>query len=114
MYWRRFAVKDIPLKSQPEFEVWLRDRWHEKDKLMEHYLVTGSFPGNSPAIKTNGANGLTKEEFVKSEPRLAFWWEVGYIYLPLATYVLLLNLVWKFWLMAAYVRKVTELEASAQ
>ncbi|KAG9232551.1 acyltransferase-domain-containing protein [Amylocarpus encephaloides] len=114
MYWRCFAVKDIPIKSQPEFEDWLRDRWHEKDKLMEQYLVTGSFPGFPPAIQNNETNGVRKEAFVESKPRLAFWWEVGYIYLPLATYALLLNLVWKFWLMAAHVRKVTDLGGSTQ
>ena len=44
MHWRRFAVKDIPIADPAEFEVWLRERWAEKDRLLEYYMASGCFP----------------------------------------------------------------------
>ncbi|RPA80154.1 acyltransferase-domain-containing protein [Ascobolus immersus RN42] len=44
MHWRRFRISEIPYSSTTDFEVWLRERWQEKDDLMEHYLVNGFFP----------------------------------------------------------------------
>lgn len=51
MYWRRFAVSSIPTDSKA-FEQWLRDRWIEKDTLMEQYLTTGRFPADDGADYT--------------------------------------------------------------
>lgn len=34
---------EIPASEHEEFDQWLRDRWHEKDALMDRYLKTGSF-----------------------------------------------------------------------
>lgn len=44
MHWRRFAVKDIPIADPAEFEIWLRERWTEKDRLLEYYMESGCFP----------------------------------------------------------------------
>ena len=33
MYWRRFRINTIPLDDPKKFELWLRLRWREKDKL---------------------------------------------------------------------------------
>lgn len=44
MHWRRFPVKDIPIADPAEFEVWLRERWSEKDILLEYYMENGCFP----------------------------------------------------------------------
>ena len=44
MYWRRFAVKEIPISDAAAFELWLRDRWTEKDELLEYYAENGRFP----------------------------------------------------------------------
>lgn len=44
LYWRRFRVADIPLDTPEAFETWLREKWYEKDALMEEYLKTGRFP----------------------------------------------------------------------
>ncbi|KAE8357131.1 hypothetical protein BDV27DRAFT_164806 [Aspergillus caelatus] len=46
MYWRRFAVSDIPLDDQKEFDAWLRARWTEKDQLLDEYFETGRFPSD--------------------------------------------------------------------
>ena len=40
---RRFPVDDLP-DSAAGLRRWLLERWHEKDELLEHFYVSGSFP----------------------------------------------------------------------
>ena len=96
MYWRRFAVKDIPLGDHEKFDVWLRERWYEKDALIEQFITNGRFPGTVPA--QNGVqNGVVKEQHIETEVKLAHWWEVGNIFLVLATYGLVANILARIW-----------------
>ncbi|KAI5838899.1 acyltransferase-domain-containing protein [Morchella snyderi] len=44
MHWRRFAVSSIPISDPHLFELWIRQRWIEKDHLLEHYMLNGRFP----------------------------------------------------------------------
>lgn len=46
MYWRRFEVSSIPVSSPSEFEIWVRERWLEKDRLLEQFNTTGRFPAD--------------------------------------------------------------------
>lgn len=46
MYWRRFAVSSIPVSDSKAFEQWVRDRWIEKDRLLEQFQTTGRFPAD--------------------------------------------------------------------
>lgn len=101
MYWRRFAVKDIPLGDHEKFDLWLRERWYEKDALIEEYLTTGRFPGIVPAAKEM-ANGAMKEEHIETEVKLAHWWEVGSIFVVLATFGLVANLLARVWELVIY------------
>ncbi|KAE8318059.1 acyltransferase-domain-containing protein [Aspergillus transmontanensis] len=88
MYWRRFAVSDIPLNDQKEFDAWLRARWTEKDQLLDEYFETGRFPsdlagfvdnvGVSESLKAAAAAGYV-EVFV----RLGHWSEIGRIFMVL-------------------------------
>jgi 1-acyl-sn-glycerol-3-phosphate acyltransferase len=91
-YWRRFLVDDIPLDNQEQFGLWLRERWYEKDALMEQYLSTGRFPANP-------ANTLTKdrEEFLETEVRTRYPFEFLQIFSVLAGFGLLVNLILKLW-----------------
>ena len=94
-------MKDIPLGDHDKFELWLRDRWYEKDAFIEQYLNTGRFPGTIPAI--NGAtNGAVKEEFIETEVKLAHWWEVGNIFVVLATFGLVANILARVWTSVVY------------
>ncbi|KAF8928187.1 hypothetical protein BGZ47_001766 [Haplosporangium gracile] len=43
MHLRRFAIKEIP-ETEPEFVEWVRQRWQEKDELMEEFYTSGKFP----------------------------------------------------------------------
>ncbi|KAK1756957.1 Phospholipid/glycerol acyltransferase [Echria macrotheca] len=68
-YWRRFRVADIPLDNQEEFDVWLRERWYEKDALMEQYIATGRFPPSPPS---KGHSGFLETE-VRTRYRFEFF-----------------------------------------
>ncbi|KAK4128013.1 acyltransferase-domain-containing protein [Parathielavia appendiculata] len=91
-YWRRFRIADIPLDNQEEFDVWLRERWYEKDAFMEQYLSTGRFP-ESPANPLNKG----QEGFLETEVRTRYPWEILQIFSVLGAFGLLLNLLLKTW-----------------
>lgn len=96
MYWRRFAVKDIPLDDAEKFELWLRERWYEKDSFIEHFLVTGRFPAAKEA--TNGVPaGKGNDDFIETEVKLNNILEVGNIFVVLASAALVANLLAKVW-----------------
>ncbi|KAI0199463.1 acyltransferase-domain-containing protein [Astrocystis sublimbata] len=84
-YWRRFAVADIPLESSEDFDKWLRERWYEKDELMEQYVATGRFP----------ANGAGAKGHLETKVKTQYWWEFVRIYMMVGTFGMLLNVVLK-------------------
>ncbi|RMZ72024.1 1-acyl-sn-glycerol-3-phosphate acyltransferase gamma [Pyrenophora seminiperda CCB06] len=44
MHWRRFRIADIPVENTHAFEVWLRNRWREKDYMLEYFSRHTRFP----------------------------------------------------------------------
>jgi hypothetical protein len=44
MHWRRFHFDDIPYENTHAFEVWLRNRWREKDYMLEYFSRHNRFP----------------------------------------------------------------------
>lgn len=102
MYWRRFAVKDIPLNNVEEFDVWLQKRWREKDALLEQYITTGRFPSN--ASDNNGVSpvGRVKYDFIETEVKLAKWYEIGKMFIVLAILALFANIGAKVWTTLRY------------
>ncbi|KAF1832479.1 acyltransferase-domain-containing protein [Decorospora gaudefroyi] len=44
MHWRRFHLDDIPIEHTKAFEVWLRNRWREKDYMLEYFNRNNRFP----------------------------------------------------------------------
>jgi hypothetical protein len=101
MYWRRFAVKNIPLDNSEEFDLWLREKWYEKDAIMEEYMTTGRFPASAEAI--DGA-GEDKGGYIETEVKLAHWWEVANIFGVLVAIALGFNLLSRAWTWAVYGR----------
>lgn len=97
MHWRRFALNDIPLDTPEEFDVWLRERWYEKDAFMEQYLTTGRLPADRLATK-----GATPDGYIETEVKLTHWWEVGNIFIVLAAFGLVANLLLRAWNVALY------------
>ena len=65
MYWRRFPVSSIPVDDNEAFDLWLRERWIEKDKLLEQYVQTGRFPANDGFDSDVKQNGPTSGGYQK-------------------------------------------------
>jgi lysocardiolipin and lysophospholipid acyltransferase len=94
MYWRRFAIRDIPLDDQVEFDLWLREKWYEKDALMEEYISNGRFPASAEAISETKA---VRNGYIETEVKLAHWWEAGGIVIVWATFAFVLYLLGRIW-----------------
>ncbi|KAL8827550.1 MAG: hypothetical protein Q9191_003117 [Dirinaria sp. TL-2023a] len=110
MYWRRFATSSIPTSDPAEFELWLRQRWLEKDALLEDYVRNGRFPADEghdpdgePVI--NGSSGAKVAQgagFIETSVRLARWYEIGHIFAILASFALTANIMAKLWNLVFY------------
>ena len=97
MHWRRFAISSIPIHDEKAFSDWLLARWREKDDLLEYYLENGRFPadeGTTPAV--NGGNSLKGAGYIETEVRPSSPLEVLTIFVPLAAFVLVVNVILKF------------------
>ncbi|GAM85596.1 hypothetical protein ANO11243_036030 [Dothideomycetidae sp. 11243] len=57
MYWRRWRISELPVDDDDAFSMWLRNRWTEKDYLLEHFFRHGTFPAGDPvkAMKADAA-----------------------------------------------------------
>ena len=86
-HWRRFRVDDIPLGDHEKFDVWLRDRWFEKDALMEQYTSTGRFPPCD----------FGKKEYIETEVRTKYPWEILQVFTVLGIVGLVWNTVLGVW-----------------
>jgi hypothetical protein len=103
MYWRRFALSDIPLDDTEAFEVWLRERWIEKDALLEEYVSTGRFPAAKDlefeTKKSNDGSVITSHKggFIETEMKPAHWFEVFRVFMVLVGFGITANLLARFW-----------------
>ncbi|KAF4554643.1 Acyltransferase-like protein 4 [Elsinoe fawcettii] len=68
MYWRRWRISDIPIDDTEKFSQWLRQRWIEKDYLLEFFQRHGAFPEGDPtqAIKQEIALAKFSAQQVKA------------------------------------------------
>lgn len=83
-------MSSIPLDDAKEFENWLKLRWDEKDELLNCFSQTGRFPADDAATA-----GKTKS-YIDTEVRLVKWYEVGQIFVVLATLALIVNVITRF------------------
>jgi hypothetical protein len=51
MHFRRFRISSIPIDNDKAFEIWLRNRWREKDYLLEHFQRFNRFPDDDNWMK---------------------------------------------------------------
>lgn len=98
MHWRRFAVADIPLDDQKEFDAWLRARWAEKDQLLEECFETGRFPSSlSGSIDTDDVSveqkAAASDGYVEAHVKVVHWSELGRVFMVLAAVTILCRLV---------------------
>lgn len=104
MYWRRFAVKDIPIE-QAQFEAWVLDRWREKDELLDYFHKNNRFPADDDSITlhkavSNGA-GVTKPvknvSYIETQLRPENPLEFLQIFVPSLAVGLILHLIRQMW-----------------
>lgn len=90
MYWRRFPVSSIPIHDSHKFEYWLRARWTEKDRLIEHYYRTGRFPADTDV--SQGSDGKTRRGagYIETEIKPSHWYEFLQIFAPIGLFALVL------------------------
>lgn len=60
MHWRRFRISSIPTNDADAFGMWLRNRWTEKDHLLEYFYRHGAFPIGDPIAAMREGNRLEK------------------------------------------------------
>ena len=87
MYWRRFALSSVPLDDAKAFEIWLNQRWKEKDEVLECFNKTGRFPAD------DAATAEKTDDYIETEGKLVRWYEFGQIFAVLATLALVANVI---------------------
>jgi lysocardiolipin and lysophospholipid acyltransferase len=92
MYWRRFAVADIPVDDAEKFGAWVSARWQEKEQFLEQYFRTGLFPADEASLQ---AMGNSKAGYVETEVKLRKWYEVGQLLVVPAALALVANVISK-------------------
>jgi lysocardiolipin and lysophospholipid acyltransferase len=100
MYWRRFAVSEIPINDPKAFDEWLLERWREKDRLLEGYLQTGRFPANDGEDEAPNGTIFKKAEcegYIETEIRTKSPFEFLRIYVPMTALYLIIRLISQFW-----------------
>ena len=90
MYWRRFRVSDIPLDDSKKFELWLRQRWIEKDKFIEDYLRTGRLPADTGTSKNSKDENITGAGHIEAEIKPKYWYEFLQVFAPIGLFALVL------------------------
>lgn len=91
MYWRRYAIKNIPIHNDKAFELWLMARWREKDLLIENYLQTGRFPADRGATKLASSGAIIRGTGHSCvQIRSSHWYEFLQIFAPMGVLAMIL------------------------
>lgn len=90
MYWRRFAIKDIPLHNEKAFELWLIARWREKDLLIENYLIHGRFPADTGTSRKPSGEVKRGAGHLNVEIKSNHWYEFLQIFAPMGILAMVL------------------------
>ncbi len=98
-------MSSIPLDDPEKFDLWVRQRWLEKEQLLEQYVLNGRFPADeghgSEAEPAENGSGSSKvihgPGFIETEVKLAHWYEIGQIFLFLAVWALIADSFVKLW-----------------
>jgi 1-acyl-sn-glycerol-3-phosphate acyltransferase len=105
MHWRRFHLDTIPIDNTKAFDVWLRNRWREKDYMLEYFNRNNRFPAEdfwkehldmgevssgSQSIRTVPRPAITIETEVKS----GNWNEFVKIFAPITSVMMALTVAY--------------------
>lgn len=97
MHWRRFRIADIPLGDEKVFGEWVLARWREKDDLLQYFVEHNRFPADEGETLANGSGGksLKGAGWIETEVKPAKWFEWVQIFIPLAAFGLVINVIVK-------------------
>lgn len=84
-------------------------RWLEKDRLLEQYIQTGRFPADDGHDSDgepleSGGKMIKGAGYIETEVKLARWYEIGQIFVVLATVALIADVLAKAWNLAVHGR----------
>lgn len=74
--------------------MWLREKWYEKDAIMEEYMTNGRFPASVEATSETKAD---RDGYIETEVKLAHWWDLGSLIFVLVGFALVIYVVGKIW-----------------
>lgn len=99
MHFRRFKIADIPVDNDKAFDIWLRNRWREKDYLLEHFAQYNSFPEDDKwlikqqqVVKAGGKKGPMPAKNVETQIKTSSLNEFLSIFAPLGSIMTVLTL----------------------
>jgi hypothetical protein len=96
MHFRRFRISDIPIDNDKAFDVWLRNRWREKDYLLEHFVKYDRFPEDHEWIikqKRTKKPGPQNAKFIETQIKSNNIEEFLSIFAPLSSVMTVLFLL---------------------
>lgn len=94
MYWRRFKTNTIPIDDPKKFELWLRMRWREKDKFIDHYLQYGKFPADTGSNHNFKGDLVHGAGHIEAEIRPKYWYEFLQVFAPISVLALVLYFIY--------------------
>ncbi|KAF2269127.1 acyltransferase-domain-containing protein [Lojkania enalia] len=104
MHWRRFHIDSIPLNNSKAFEVWLRNRWREKDYMLEYFNRNNRFPAEDfwkdhlNMDKSSGSNSLRDVPkpavTIETEVKSGNWNEFVKIFAPITSIMMALTVAY--------------------
>jgi len=87
------------LEDPKEFEVWLRNRWTEKDAFLEEFAQTGKFPGSYPDAKSGELEASTgKHNHIETEVKSSSMFERLLMFIPLIVLAFFMKVVFDLWI----------------
>ncbi|KAK7567014.1 hypothetical protein IWX91DRAFT_207461 [Phyllosticta citricarpa] len=94
MHWRRFRISEIPIDNPEAFEVWLRNRWKEKDHYLDYFSRTGHFPSQEPwkAKSSKEIREIKPARAIEAEVKSGSWGEFLAIFAPITAFLTVLFL----------------------
>jgi 1-acyl-sn-glycerol-3-phosphate acyltransferase len=93
MHFRRFKISEIPIDNDKAFEVWLRNRWREKDYLLEHFVRHNRFPEEPNWMlkqKQAKTKGAMPAKFIETQIKSNNLEEFLSIFAPLSSVLMVL------------------------
>lgn len=74
MHWRRYHISTIPIHNTKAFEVWLRNRWREKDYMLEYFQRHTRFPAEEfwkDHLDVGDHSSQSDKQTIRTRPRPA-------------------------------------------